>query len=376
MKKVLFIATVVKNHINEFHLPYINKFKSLGWQVDVAAHNDFTPKDDLNIPGCDKYYDINFTRTPLSWQNIVAYKQLKKIIDVEKYNLIICNTPVGGAMGRMAGRNVSISKIVYICHGFHFFQGNKWYRNIVYRGVEWLLARYTDCLLTVNHEDYEAAKRFPLRIPGNVHRINSIGCDLHRFDLPPCTKHIMRKKLGISMDAFVVITVAELNRNKNQHTAIEAFYKAAIPNSVYILCGSGNSEQELKEQVRALGMENRVLFLGYRQDVPELLNMADCFLFTSRREGLPMATVEAMSVGLPVLVSDIRGPKDCMVVEKSGYRFQPLDADGFAAGLRKIYNMTDTQKNTMRKFNISHSKKFAIEDIVDNVFDIYRRSGF
>ena len=375
MKKVLFVATVVKQHINEFHLPYIKKFKELGWQVDVAAHNDFSPQSMLVIPGCDNYYDISFTRNPLSWKNIVAYYQLKKIISVERYNLVICNTPVGGAIGRMAGRTMSTCKMVYICHGFHFFQGNKWYKNVLYRSIEHFLARYTDCLLTINSEDYEAARQFSLRNPNNVYQINSIGCDLNRFNLPPCTKNIMRNRLGISTNSFVVITVAELNKNKNQRAGIDAFYKASIPNSVYILCGSGDSEYDLKKRVQSLGLGNRVLFLGYRHDVPELLMMADCFLFTSRREGLSMATVEAMSVGLPVLVSDIRGPRDCMVADKSGYRYHPLDVDGFAAGLRKIYSMDDVQKKAIQDFNISHSKKFGIEHVVADVFNIYRKIG-
>ena len=130
-----------------------------------------------------------------------------------------------------------------------------------------------------------------------------------------------RAELGIDKNTFVVITVAELNKNKNQKVAIEAFAKADIPNSRYILCGCGNNEMELKKLTKKLDIENKVIFLGYRHDIASLLYVADCFLFTSRREGLGMAIVEAMAAGLPVLVSDIRGPKDCIVPGKSGFAF-------------------------------------------------------
>ena len=103
-KKVLFTATVVKTHINVFHLPYLKWFKEQGYEVHVAAKNDFVNEPCI-IPNCDKFYDINFARFPFSKTNIKAYKQLKKIITENKYDIIHCHTPVAGVLTRLAARN-------------------------------------------------------------------------------------------------------------------------------------------------------------------------------------------------------------------------------------------------------------------------------
>ncbi len=371
MKKVLFVATVVKMHINEFHLPYMQEFKKRGWQVDVAAQNDFVPKELINIPYCDHFYEVEFKRNPLSIRNIFAYKKIKEILTINQYDLLICNTPVGGAVARKAGSEISNLKIVYICHGFHFFKGNSLYKNLIFFSVEKFLSRYTDCILTVNEEDFEVAKKFTLRNEGNVYKINSIGCNISKVNKSNVSKSDVRRELGIEENAFVVITVAELNKNKNQRTSIEAFAKANLPNSVYLLCGCGQSEKELKEISKKLNIESRVKFLGYRNDVARLLKISDCFLFPSRREGLPMSVVEAMAAGLPLLVSDIRGIRDCVVGEKSGFLYAPNDIDGFKNGLIKVYKMNEEIRNTIKMFNVDQSKKFDINRVVKDVFTIY-----
>lgn len=375
MKKVLFVATVVRTHINEFHLPYIKKFHELGWQVDVAAKNDFLPKDMLVIPDCDNFYDIDFHRNPVSIYNYSAYSKLRNLLQEQHYNLLICNTPVGGVLSRLAARKSYETKVVYIAHGFHFFKGNIWYKNFIFHNIEKWAAKYTDCLLTINREDYEAAKKFTLRTKDNVYLINSIGCDLNKFFIARDKKQIRRKN-NIKDDCFVVINVAELIKRKNYQVAIKAFLKANIPNSVFMICGSGREEEKLRSFVKKMGAENRVVFMGYRNDIPELLYAADCLLFPSKREGLGMAIVEAMATGLPVIVSDIRGPQDCMVKGKSGFAYEPADIDGFASGLQRIYNMSDSERQRIGAFNREHSKTFSVDDVLVQVFDIYKQCGY
>ena len=104
MKKVLFVATVVKTHIMEFHIPYLKMFKEMGWETVVAARNDYENPADCVIPYCDTYYNIPFERNPLKLGNLKAYTDLKKVIDGGGYDIIHCQMPVGPTLNRLAAK--------------------------------------------------------------------------------------------------------------------------------------------------------------------------------------------------------------------------------------------------------------------------------
>ena len=125
MKKVLFVATVVKTHIMEFHIPYLKMFKEMGWETVVAARNDYENPADCVIPYCDTYYNIPFERNPLKLGNLKAYTDLKKVIDGGGYDIIHCHTPVGAMLTRLAAKQArkNGTKVFYTAHGFHFYKG-------------------------------------------------------------------------------------------------------------------------------------------------------------------------------------------------------------------------------------------------------------
>ena len=179
-KKVLFTATVVKTHINVFHLPYLKWFKEQGYEVHVAAKNDFVNEPCI-IPNCDKFYDINFARFPFSKANIKAYKQLKKIITENNYDIIHCHTPVAGVLARLAARNCKKTTVIYTAHGFHFFKGAPLLNWLIYYPVERFCARFTDKLITINKEDYERAQHFKLRKNGKVYYVSGVGIDIEKI---------------------------------------------------------------------------------------------------------------------------------------------------------------------------------------------------
>ena len=198
--KVLFIATVVKTHIMEFHIPYLKMFKDMGWETAVAARNDFENPDDCVIPYCDKYYDIHFERNPFKPQNISAYRQLKHIIDTEGYDIIHCHTPVGGVIGRMASGRARRqgSKVFYTAHGFHFFHGSSPVSWILYYPVERLFARMTDVLITINTEDYKTAKSFKA---GMVEYTPGVGVNTEKIRHGVQTdRKTKRKEFGMPVD--------------------------------------------------------------------------------------------------------------------------------------------------------------------------------
>lgn len=312
MKKVLFTATV-DSHILHFHIPYLKMFKENGYEVHVAT------SEDGEIPYCDVKHRVSFERSPIKINNLKAIKQLKKIISEEKFDIIHCHTPMGGVVTRLAARTArkNGTRVIYTAHGFHFYKGAPLLNWLVYYPIEKFLSRYTDTLITINQEDYDIAKKkFHAKETKLVH---GVGVDKSRFDftMTPEEKKAYRESVGVSENDFVVIYVAELIKRKNQIMAIEAIRKLKDEqrNIKLLLVGTGALEQLYKEKVKEYGLENNVVMLGYRRDVPQLMKISDLAISTSRQEGLPVNIMEAMCAGLPVVATDCRGNRDLVCKE-------------------------------------------------------------
>ena len=314
MKKVLFVATVVKTHIMEFHIPYLRMFQQMGWETAVAARNDYADPQDCVIPHCDRYYDIPFHRSPLKKENLAAYRQLKDLLRRENYDIIHCHTPVGAMVARLAARSARKkgTKVIYTAHGFHFFKGAPLKNWLLYYPVEWLLAPMTDVLITINREDHAFAKKH--LHAGRIEYVPGVGVDTRKFRFNPNTRQEKRREFGITEEDFLILTVAELIPRKNHTVVLEALRllrdQPFFEKIKYTVCGQGPLQEELRSQCTQLGIEDHVLFVNYRSDIAELCSAADLFAFPSLQEGLPVALMEAMSCGLPCVCSPIRGNTD------------------------------------------------------------------
>jgi len=321
-KRVLFTATVVKQHIMTFHVPYLKMFQEMGWETAVAASNDYENPSELNIPHCDTYYEIPFERIPWKAGNIRAYRELKKIIDEGHFDIIHCHTPVGAMITRLAARSARKqgTKVIYTAHGFHFHKGSSVVSWLAYYPVEWVLAHLTDVLLTMNQEDYALAKR--KMHAKRVAYVPGVGIDTGRF-APLEDRKEKRRGLGFGDDDFLILTVAEMNKNKNQSTVLKALAllkeKPEYSNMKYLICGMGEYGAVLQQEAKALGIQDHVLFMGYRKDIPDIYRCSDLFAFMSYREGLPVALMEAMSSGLPTVCSAARGNTDLIESGKEGW---------------------------------------------------------
>lgn len=371
MKKVLFVATVVRLHINMFHKPFIKWFHDLGWQVDVAANNDYDDKSECVIPYCDNFYCLPFERSPLKKGNLEAYKQLKELLDKEHYDIIHCHTPMGSVITRLAAastRNQG-TKVIYTAHGFHFFKGASAICWLIYYPIERILARRTDLLITMNQEDYARAKKFPAK---RIAIVNGVGMDLSKFvEATPEEKQGVRQLLGLGENDFYAISVAQLIKRKNHMVLIQAVEKLKNPHFHLFICGDGKQEVELKEKAKELGIKNQIHFLGFRKDVYKLCSAADLFLFASLQEGLPVAIMEAMGCGLPIVASKIRGNIDLIDDGKGGYLIEPMDVDGFVRAITHI--MEDKEKlKEMKQYNLDKVQKYGIEAVVEQMAEIYK----
>lgn len=371
MKRVLFVATLVRWHINMFHKPYIRWFHEQGWQVDVAANNDYENKEDCVIPCCDHYHCIPFERSPYRKENIEAYRQLKALLDREHYDIIHCHTPMGSVITRLAAgstRNKG-TKVIYTAHGFHFYDGAPLQNWLFYYTVERILAHRTDLLITMNQEDYRNASRFKAK---QVALVNGVGMDMSRFTLADETERAeMRQQLGLGKDDTFAISVAQLIPRKNHTVLIQAVQKLRDPHFHLFICGDGFQEEELTQYIKDMGVEAQVHLLGFRNDVDKLCRCADLFLFASLQEGLPVAVMEAMASGLPIIASKIRGNIDLIDPGKGGYLVSPNDSDGFAEAIRSLLADKDAQAR-MKAYNLEKVQSYSIDAVVEQMAQLYR----
>ena len=369
MKKVLFVATLVKNHIAEFHLPYLKLFKDMGWETAVAAKNDYENPADCVIPGCDVFYDVPFERSPLKKGNLHAYRMVKRIIRENSFDLIHCHTPVGAAVARLAARKSrkTGTRVIYTAHGFHFYKGAPLVNWLVYFPVEWLLAPLTDVLITINREDYDRAKRL-LHAKKTVY-IPGVGIDTARFRGNEEKGAALRRELGIPENAEVLLSVGDINKNKNHRAVLDALAGMENQNLFYVVCGRGPLKEELEAFAREKGLGNHVRFMGYRNDIPDFYAMADIFVFPSFREGLSVSVMEAMASGKPIVCSRIRGNTDLVEDGVNGLLIDPGDPRSIAAAVLRLYD--SGKQEEISQNNREKAKSYSLGAIVEEYRKVY-----
>ena len=309
MKKVLFTATV-DSHILQFHIPYLKMFKDNGYEVHVATNG--TDK----IPYCDVKHTVSFERDPIKFNNIKAIKQLKKIINENNFEIIHCHTPMGSVVTRIAAKKARNkgTRVIYTAHGFHFFKGAPLANWLIFYPIEKYLSKYTDCLITINQEDYELAKR-KFKKCRQIELVHGVGVDESKFnfEMSDKEKHELRESLGLRDNDFVIIYVAELSKRKNQGMLIQAVKKLIDEgrnNIKVILPGTDSRNGYYQRMAKNLEIEENIKFLGYRKDIPKLLKISDLYVSTAKQEGLPVNIMEAMCCGLPIIATDCRGNRD------------------------------------------------------------------
>lgn len=334
--KVLLIATV-QSHICQFHKPLVTVLHKHGCEVHVAARNNLAEKKGLKLDFVEQVFDVPFQRSPFSTKNFGAYKQLKKIISEGNYDVIHCNTPVGGVLGRLAARKARkhSTKIFYTAHGFHFYKGAPKKNWVIWYPVERFMCCYTDKLITITQEDYNlASAKFPTQVE-RIHGVGANSAKYHKLSKAECL--MLRHELGYDGNKLLLCT-GELLPNKNQITAIRAMKNLIKlqPKAKLLLAGNGPTLPELQAEVTTLGLQGYVEFLGYRTDLEKYANIADVIVSCSYREGLPMNIVEGMLLGKPVVASYNRGHRELIIPDVTGYMVPPTDVEAFGKKITDI----------------------------------------
>lgn len=365
--KILYITTI--GATMKFFMSFIKDLIDAGNVVEIATNESETPVPECYREWGCKVHQISCSRSPLSKSSITAIKEIKALVESNKYDIVHCHTPVAAMCTRLAciKARKNGTKVLYTAHGFHFYKGAPLLNWLIYYPVEKVCSYFTDTLITINQEDYNLAKK--KMKAKHVEYVPGVGIDLTKFGQATVDKSAKRKELGIHEDAMLLLSVGELNENKNHETVIRAI--SGMNDVCYIIAGRGLLQEHLQNVIDELGMTERVKLLGYRKDIGKLCEAADAFIFPSFREGLSVSMMEAMASGMPIVCSRIRGNTD-LIDENGGVLFDPYSIEECKKSIEHLLN---TDLIELGAHNTERIKEFEIGNVCKIMKDIYYKEG-
>lgn len=366
--RVLFVASVYR-HLRLFHIPYIEYFQSLGYEVWAAG----TGEDKLLLEKIGVIcIDVPFSRNPISFNNVVAFCNLNKLFKMIDFDVLNLNTPIAAFVTRVAHRKRFLGKIVYTAHGFHFFKGAPFLNWILYYSVEKIATKWTDCLITINQEDYENALKISLN-KESVTYIHGLGVDIPNVQMPIEERSSIREELNIRKSSVIVSYIAELNKNKNHQYLLNNWneIKVLCPNTILLIIGIGKKEKDLKRFVLKNKLKD-VKFLGFRSDINKLLESTDIVTLLSHREGLPKSIMEAMVAKVPGVVTNTRGLRDLIVNNENGFVVSHKDEIGLITAFVSLINNNNLRRQ-MGDNGFKKVQKYKVDNVLKEYSILYEK---
>lgn len=367
MKKILYVTTVSRT-INAFLIPHIERLMDEGYEVDCACSIDKEVDKRIVAKGCN-IFDTPFSRNPLDVKNIKAFKKLIKLQIENQYDIVHVHTPVASVFGRLLKRKFPSLKTIYTVHGFHFFKGGPKLNWLIYYPIEKLMAKYTDLAITINSEDFERAKQIGIK---EVYMTNGVGLDLDFYNKKLYDKKQCRKKFNINHNDFVIVMIAEVNKNKNHEQMITVVEKLVKHNyKIKVLCvGEGVLFNKIKEKIKNRNLNEVIKMLGYRKNINEIITCADIGLLVSYREGLPRNIMELMAFGKPVVGTNIRGIRDIIKDGYNGYIADIGDIDNMVKVIELLIDnkelLASLGENAYNSVDI-----YSIDEVVNDIATFY-----
>lgn len=377
--KALMLASVA-SMLDLFNTDNIRILRELGYDVDVAANfqeGSITSQERVNEYKCELeksgigVSDVPIPRSIFHVGEIInSYKIVKTLVKENHYQIVHCHSPIGGVVARLACRKArkNGTKVIYTGHGLHFFKGAPLINWILFYPIERICSTMTDVLIAINQEDFNREKSWNTC---RVEYVPGIGVDTVAFQQITIDKKSIRNELGLAENDFVFMSTGQISVRKNHEVIIRALASISDERIKYLIVGFGELGQKLKHLTEELGLGNRVIFAGYRGDVKQLLHAVDAFAFPSLQEGLPVALMEAMTVGLPVVCSRIRGNVDLVENGKGGYLYDARDVEGFAEGMQRIVKEDGAER--MGMINQDTMKRFDKSVVSKCMAKIYKR---
>lgn len=339
MPRALMVATTSAT-LRAFLIPFGMHFRTQGWTVDAMAANATT--NESCIPAFDHLWDMTWSRNPLDPRNLIGTPgQLKALVEREKYDIVHVHTPVASFVTRYALRGLRANqkvRVIYTAHGFHFHENGSRLKNAIYANLEKLAGRWTDYLVVINREDEAAARKYRLVAENHLIYMPGIGVDASVYSRAPMTEAEiaqLRAEIGLKPGQRILLMIAEFIPRKRHVDLLNAFAQVTNPEVHVVFAGDGPLMDEMRQLAATLGIADRIHMLGLRSDIPKLISISEAVILPSVQEGRPRSVLEAMSIGVPVVATDIRGVRD-MIDENCGLLVPVLDPDALAKALNWI----------------------------------------
>ena len=367
----LLVVTTVPVTICSFLLPFIKHFKSLGWQVDGMAQGISTDND--CVAECDRTYDIQWSRNVFDPRNLLAgVSRVKEVVSKENYDLVHVHTPIAAFVTRFALKDFAKTKVVYTAHGFHFYRGGNSIKNAIFFNLEKMAGKWTDYLVLINREDEAAAKQHNFLPPEKIYYTNGIGVDTDYYasgKVEPTDIEQLRQELNLADSDTLLLSIAEFTPRKRHQDLLNALAKVANPQVHLALAGEGKLRTAMEELARELGICDRVHFLGFRRDIPTLIQAANAVLLVSQQEGLPRSIMEAMCLNTPVIGTNIRGTQD-LLADGCGLLVELGDTNALAQAMMQVVKDPDSLAVMAEKAKVK-MKDYDLESIIQQYEYIY-----
>ncbi|MEG1887034.1 MAG: glycosyltransferase, partial [Oscillospiraceae bacterium] len=334
MKKILLLAPMASVQ-ERFNVANIEALKKLDCEIHIVANFELSEHDMNYRRNADdsgiKTHQLPFVRGSLL-RNLHNVPEIKKLLKSEKFDIVHCHTETGGILTRLSMSADKSAKYVYTPHGMSFYKGSSLKSRLIYYPIEKWICSKMSANLAMNSEESENLEKWDRKTAKFIH---GIGLDLSEFR-KEADGQKKRLEFDIPPDAKLILSVGELNNNKNHSVVLKAISEIPDSNIYYMVCGDGENRESLKSLASELKMENRLVLTGFRYDIKEIYRIADVFAFPSYQEGLSVSLMEAMAAGLPIVCSKIRGNVDLIEEGNGGFLLEPTDVNGFKNAIEKL----------------------------------------
>jgi len=304
--------------------------------------------------------------------DLKAFFALIKILRYERPHIVHTHTSKAGILGRWAAFIARVPVIVHTPHGHVFWGYFGRLKTGIFILLEKISALITDRLVVLTEQEKNDHLHFHIAPENKFSEVHS-GINLDRFSNTSVDPAAMKKKLTIPEGNLVVGTTGRLTHIKGHRYLIEAAGKivSSKPDTTFVFLGDGELLDELKNMASISSIEENIKFLGWRQDVAEVMSTFDVFVLPSLNEGMGRVLVEAMALGKPIVASDIGGIPNLVVNGENGYLVPVGDVETLAV---KIITLLDDpgKREKMGNAGQRYADKYSLEEMMKKIERLYR----